>query len=503
MISLALALVPSLAEAAAQVKRAVEPTLAPLRVTVVRSNEPACAGHCSDWISLEGPIGPGSLARFTSVLRTLGDRKLPVLINSPGGSVNDAMAIGRLIRARHLDVAVSKTVLTSCPGDRTACETPSPRGVITGAPVTNLSVCASACSFVLAAGTRRFVAMHTYVGVHQFRTFRNMVRTMRTFRVVTRQENGVKVEVSRTLIAERPVSTTKLAVQTPDSTYAQAQSYFTAMGIAPNLMTLAEATDSNAIHWLNLAELVSTGMDTEGKDGAYLIAHADVARDPNTNRPLVTTVDLDAPLKPAENPVFERAFLTTHDQDRENLNISGHVTWSAEAAPPTKPALLASIDLEQGAGSLTMRLSEDPGAPLHTAYHMAMAFHPGADSPFRTILAVGVPEVRPQASHPPVALEGAVTQTGPNDFDIDLWPGTASAGQTTMLLRGSNWYDIPLIASPFRRVRISIERGPYGALEFERWRAFLAQRASLPPVPSITSPGAPPPVSAPGSATSR
>ena len=496
----ALLLAPSQADAA-KPKRAVEPTLAPLRIVVVRSNDPACAGRCSDWISLDGPIGPGSLARFTSMLRTVGDRKLPVLINSPGGSVTDAMAIGRLIRARHLDVAVSKTVLTSCPGDRTACETPSPRGVITGAPVTNLSICASACSFVLAAGTRRFVALHTYVGVHQFRTFRNMVRTMRIFRVLTRQENGVKVEVSRTLIAERPVSATKLAVRTPDSTYDQAQTYFTAMGIAPNLMTLAEATDSKTIHWLSLAELVSTGMDTEGKDGAYLIAHADASRDPNANRPLVTTADLDAQLKQAENPVFESAFLTTHDQDRENLDISGHVTWSTEVKQPSNPALMASIDLDQGAGSLTMRLSEDPGAPLHTAYHMILAFHPGTDSPFHTILAVGVPDVRPQASHPPVTLEGSIRQTGPNDFDVDLPAGTS--GRTTTLLRGSNWFDIPLIVSPFRRIKISVERGPYGAPEFEKWRALLVQRASMPPTSSITSPGAPPPVSAPGSATSR
>lgn len=426
-----------------------------------------------------------------------------MLINSPGGSVTDAMAIGRLIRAKHLDVAVSKTVLTSCPGDRAACATPSPRGIVTGAPLTNLSVCASACSFILAAGTRRFVAFHTYVGVHQFRTFRNMVRVLRTFRIVTRQENGSKVEVSRTLIAERPVSSRKVAVQTPDSTYAQAQRYFTAMGIAPSLMTLAEATDPKAIHWLSLAELVSTGMDTEGKDGNFLIAHADAARDPNANRPKVTAVDPNGLSRPAESPIFESAFLTTHDQDRQNLSISGHVNWSADAMPSSKPALLASIDLEQGAGSLTMRLSEEAGAPLHTADHMALAFHPGSDSPFRTILAVGVPEIREQASRTPVSLEGVVRQTGPDDFEVDLPVGTAAAEQNTRLLQGSGWLDVPLIVSPFRKIRISIERGPSGALAFERWRALLAARASRTPVRAITSRGARVPASAPRFATSR
>jgi hypothetical protein len=96
-------------------------------------------------LSVQGEIAPGDAGRFADWL----EEALPeaaeedaapitVALDSPGGSVGDALAIGRTLRARGFETEV---------GDG--------------------AVCLSACPYLLAAGTMRRVAETGYVGVHQ------------------------------------------------------------------------------------------------------------------------------------------------------------------------------------------------------------------------------------------------------------------------------------------------------------------------------------------------
>jgi hypothetical protein len=68
-------------------------------------------------LQARGTITPGTAARFAAELDKRGDYVRTVVLNSPGGSVDDALAMGRLIRVRKLDTRVEGTALcaSSCP----------------------------------------------------------------------------------------------------------------------------------------------------------------------------------------------------------------------------------------------------------------------------------------------------------------------------------------------------------------------------------------------------
>ena len=82
---------------------------------VVRSGEPGCEPTCPEWISAEGGIAANTPAQLKKLLKTLGGRKLPIVVSSPGGDVDAALALGRMIRQYKLDVAVGKTRFAGLP----------------------------------------------------------------------------------------------------------------------------------------------------------------------------------------------------------------------------------------------------------------------------------------------------------------------------------------------------------------------------------------------------
>jgi hypothetical protein len=89
-------------------------------------------------MKLTGTISVGSAARFTEEVRLRGEYIETIALDSPGGSVEDALAIARLIRERGFSTAVGDGAL-----------------------------CASSCPLVLAAGSERLVSDTAAVGVHQ------------------------------------------------------------------------------------------------------------------------------------------------------------------------------------------------------------------------------------------------------------------------------------------------------------------------------------------------
>jgi len=242
-----------------------------MRVVVVRSARSDCEPQCPEWISAEGKIVAGTLTQFKRALAALGERKLPILVSSSGGSVQEALAIGRLIRARQMDVAVSKTRFSVCQSQEPACPR-DPSGMALGAPALEPAGCASACSFILAAGTRRFVGPYSAVGVHQMSKVQTRMRVLRRFRVTTRVIEGVRTEVDRKLIAQKVLSTTVTRANASKSEYEQAGRYFAEMGIDDSLMQIMTATPATSIHWLNAAEVMSTHMATDILPAEFLIA---------------------------------------------------------------------------------------------------------------------------------------------------------------------------------------------------------------------------------------
>src|ERR1700681_4360992 len=66
----------------------------PMRFVVVRSSHADCEPKCAEWISAEGKIVSTTAEQFAGLMRSLGQRKLPVLVSSPGGSLGVAIDMG-------------------------------------------------------------------------------------------------------------------------------------------------------------------------------------------------------------------------------------------------------------------------------------------------------------------------------------------------------------------------------------------------------------------------
>ncbi|KIN64002.1 Periplasmic protein-like protein [Sulfitobacter noctilucicola] len=89
-------------------------------------------------VLLEGSIAGGDGARIAKDIAALPQQPQRIILNSPGGSVSDALELGRFIRAEGIETRMRE-------GD----------------------ICYSACPYVLAAGTVRDIPEGGSVGVHQ------------------------------------------------------------------------------------------------------------------------------------------------------------------------------------------------------------------------------------------------------------------------------------------------------------------------------------------------
>ena len=200
------------------------------------------ASQSPHWIALRGRIVPGSLAAVGAALeRTRGGHPV-VLVNSPGGLIEPALAIGRLIRARGLKVAV---------------------GRIDGERPTDDAQCASACVLLLAAGVTRSVGPDASVGLHRFVDWTTYSRTWDVYRIVRREMAGRTVVVGRELVSRRILSTREVKTEVPAAAYAAVRSYLVEMGVSPDIVRLMLATPAGELHWMTSAELGSTRIATD------------------------------------------------------------------------------------------------------------------------------------------------------------------------------------------------------------------------------------------------
>ncbi|MBR0555494.1 hypothetical protein J5J10_07350 [Ciceribacter sp. L1K23] len=89
-------------------------------------------------LKAEGSIDPGAATRFADEIAARGEYVKTVSLNSPGGSVDDALAMSRLIRETGLDTKVATRAL-----------------------------CASSCPLIFAGGVAREAEEDAILGVHQ------------------------------------------------------------------------------------------------------------------------------------------------------------------------------------------------------------------------------------------------------------------------------------------------------------------------------------------------
>ena len=125
-----------------------------MRFVVVRGSNPLCNPDCPEWIAAEGTITAQTPEKLRQALDAVADRRLPIVISSQGGDVEGALAAGRLIRERKVDVVVAHTDFVDC--DPSA-DCLAKDGVHTGLTIESEGECASACPIMVAGGVRRVI----------------------------------------------------------------------------------------------------------------------------------------------------------------------------------------------------------------------------------------------------------------------------------------------------------------------------------------------------------
>jgi hypothetical protein len=153
---------------------------------------------------LTGRIEAGDGARFADHLDGLPELPATVALHSPGGSVRDALEIGRRLRAEGMAARVAAG-----------------------------AACFSACPYILAGGVEREVSLRAMVGVHQH------------------------------YFGESTVLPAFLAVEDIQRGQAEVMSYLDEMGVSPLLVAKAMQTPPEDIYILVREELEELGVATE------------------------------------------------------------------------------------------------------------------------------------------------------------------------------------------------------------------------------------------------
>lgn len=164
-------------------------------------------GESDGKLLLNGMIANGDAARLSRWMESLEQEPTGFVLNSPGGDVNEALQIGRMLRATELPVVVSANAF-----------------------------CFSACPYILAGGLERVVSRRATVGVHQH------------------------------YFGENTYLPAFLMVSDIQSGQAQVMTYLDEMGIDPLLMAKALITPPDDIYVLVPEELEAFDLATSLSD---------------------------------------------------------------------------------------------------------------------------------------------------------------------------------------------------------------------------------------------
>jgi hypothetical protein len=121
----------------------------PMQFTLI-----ACQPHCQDWISAVGIVTADTPKAFDDFSAGRNVAGMTVVLDSGGGSVNDAIALGRRWRKLGLRTTVGTSVVVKTDAGDHAAVLPD-------------AYCESMCAFMLLSGTARYVPDGAHVRVHQ------------------------------------------------------------------------------------------------------------------------------------------------------------------------------------------------------------------------------------------------------------------------------------------------------------------------------------------------
>ena len=204
---------------------------------VAKGDANACGPGCNEWIAADGKIDLGVASRLRGLLGKLGPRKLPIFFHSGGGAVLGAIELGRLIRARKLEVSVARTIPGGCDRDKLhdkSCETLKHSGLDIAAQLDLFgAMCNSACVLALAGGAVRAVPPWVKLGVH-----------------------AIGIDLTKTAARGEAITEATRAAN------ARIVEFLRDMGINRALFTASNAVPHESARFLQRDELVQFGLDT-------------------------------------------------------------------------------------------------------------------------------------------------------------------------------------------------------------------------------------------------
>jgi hypothetical protein len=133
------------------------PRVAPMQFQLWQEGPASsCREKCRTWVSAVGMIRTDTVREFESFAENHDIYGATLVIDSEGGSVVGALALGRAVRKYEMTTTIGKTVelRQSKPDDRRAM-------------LSSKADCESMCAFLMLAGTKRVVPTEARVRVHQ------------------------------------------------------------------------------------------------------------------------------------------------------------------------------------------------------------------------------------------------------------------------------------------------------------------------------------------------
>jgi hypothetical protein len=372
-----LAMVPGLA-----VQPAVALDAVGLKVTWQTLPDHACFGPCPQWLALTGKIDQEGVATVREALKRHAGVRL-LLVHSPGGHVDSAMAIGRLARQNDLSIVVARTIEETCSSSPVSCMPGHPTRA-----TPQRGYCVSACVHLLAGGTERAVLGDGYVGVHRF-VVKSRTTVHRLYRVYVRTGPDGRTTKVRELQSERQTTRAVNEEEFDTEVYAAARRYFGSMGVSPDLVGAIETTAHADVRRLVPAEMSGWSLTTT--DSAPLLfalgsGDRDELRIVLSARIRLALQTVVMRRKPGERRWRAEAWITDPGSlarpaprsasievpDAMGAGWSGNLVlfngayagppWSAGMTPASACALLA-------APRVILRLVEDPGGRPAVSQH--------------------------------------------------------------------------------------------------------------------------------------
>ncbi|WP_316198917.1 hypothetical protein [Bradyrhizobium sp. SZCCHNS2002] len=232
----------SLAAPAASPARHLADHSPPISFYLVKGQPGACGEGCDSWIAAEGRIDNIAVARFRKFLKQVGDRRLPIYFESPGGNLEQALAIGNLLRERKAIARVGRTMVRDCgleAQDSEVCVKLKQSGrELTGDVWTRGAMCASACPYLILGAPTREIAPDTMLAVHSPRVILNFTTGVPPPELRTRALQQASARADRLVL-----------------------DYLKKMGIDSGLLAASRSVRFEGLHILSREEIARFGLD--------------------------------------------------------------------------------------------------------------------------------------------------------------------------------------------------------------------------------------------------